>query len=224
MFDSIKELQAIQPDFKVNFIGFENGQARISVGPKEVTSHPLLAENLGRTYTPWDTFYSRIETGPILNSIPNKEISKYSPSTPETIPYSWPDGKLREDGEFVIPLNTEIFFWVLINGSYRKDEQANVTASSIGFWGMQDYNNTREREYIMRVDWGTQVPADLAAKKNPISELWTYGFHLPIFRIIVKNTEVELEMYDCGETVFTSAETEIQANLLNFSKASSYFD
>lgn len=218
------------PDFRVTFVGFEAGGARIAVGIKERSTlvHNLLVEPTVTnpsivTYSPWDDFYSRIEPGPTLNSIPDDEISRYTPGTPVGPTYTYPTDRLKEGGEFVIPIDTEIYFWVHIPGQFQKNEQGDIRNSFIGYPYLGQFDRNAQGNNL-RIEFGTSVPADTPFRKNQTTEVWSYAFNLPIFKVRVSAQKFDLQMYDIGECVFIDEKAARQGNLLNFKRASSYYD
>lgn len=229
-FDDLQSRQAEATDFKVNLLRFEGGGARISVGIKEpnVLVRKVLVEVSPRNfnsanYSPWDDFYSRIDSGPVLNQIPDDEISYYIPASPEGNDYVWPTDKLLEDGQFVIPLNTDIYFWVYVPASYRKSENGDISDSFVGYPYIGQFDSKNQTNNL-RLDFGTVVPGDTPHRKNQITQVWSYAFHVPIFKINVKQGGVDIQYYEIGECLYFSEFCERQPNLMNFKRISSYYD
>ena len=140
-----------------------------------------------------------------------KELSKFIPFHTNDPNFDHTEDTPQTGGEFVIPLDEEMIFWVKIPGSNKQVGGPSFNGPQVD---VTDFSSN------MQIEFGTEVPNDTA----PTSENGKYFFYMPIFKIKVMNTEVLLERYEVGECVYISSDFEGEGNYLNFSRVSSYFD
>lgn len=221
------------PDFRVGFLGFETGGARIAVSAKKpsyfvqnVMVEPSSSNPFAESVCRFNSFYSAIVgtfTANYLGDLgKGKEMSKFIPAHTDNPNFDVTQDSALPGGEFVVPLDQELYFWVRVPGSYRKvgayisDAKIGTPSFESGGGSLEDFSQ------YMQLEFGTQVPTAAALEQNGSS--YNYSFFLPLFRVKVTKSGVELKNYDFGDCVYVSTDFDQNSGYLEFGDSSSFFD
>lgn len=206
--------QSQYPDFRVGFVAFEGSLARISVGTKEPQNYVqnIISSNPS-SISPWNTFYSNLSNigdGITLGNLGlAKTFSEYFPVHTDDPNFNILQSFPPIGGEFLVEVGKTIIFWIQV----PVRSSGGVVLIGVNFDPIQAGKR-------LKIGFGASLP-----ENTEPDEFGNYFFYIPIFKIKVTQTNIDLLNYDLGECVFLSPEFDSTPGVsFEFSEASSYYD